>query len=142
MSDMIDYLKSMKRLTAQMKAPCIEGVVLDNGHPFASPAVARPEGVKKGENKMCFMNSYNLAIENNFGYVEGFAVCTVCPLPLHHAWCIDRQGGVIETTWADAGLDYFGIPLEFSFIHEVLFETRRYGVLTPESAAFRKRFWS
>ncbi|MDD2923193.1 MAG: hypothetical protein PHQ36_12980 [Anaerolineales bacterium] len=87
------------------------------------------------------MNSYRLAFQMDWTYVEGFAIASIIPIPLHHAWVVDSNGNVIETTWETPGVEYFGVALDYSFIHEVMFETKRYGVLDPCSAIFRKRYW-
>ena len=140
MNSTLEYLEAIKNMTSKMKAPSIEGIVLEHGRPFVSPAQARPKGIRKGEDRMCFMNSYHLAMQTGWTYVEGFAISDVVPIPLHHAWVIDRAGMVIETTWETAGVEYYGIPLDTSFMHKVMLETKRYGILDPYSPSFRKRY--
>ena len=140
MNDLEIYLKAMAGMFERMNRPSIEAVVLKHGEEFKSPARPRPKGIRKRTNKLCFMNSYHLAESRNMTYVEGFAISKGVPIPLHHAWVVDQSGEVIETTWRDPGDFYFGIALDLSFIHHVMFETRMYGVLDTNSLTFRERF--
>lgn len=140
MSEMLTYLQVMKNMTAKMKAKCIETIVLEHGRTFIPSPCPRPKGIRRGKMKMCFMNSYHLAVEMNWTYVEGFAIASDIPIPLHHAWVVDQEGNVIETTWEDSAAEYYGIPLEFNFMERVMLETRRYGVLDPCSKIFQERY--
>mgnify|MGYP001012730423 FL=1 len=63
--------------------------------------------------KRCFVNAARLAAtrRDELQYVEGWAWGKV---PLHHAWCVDRDGNVVDPTWEpDPLLDaYFGVPFD------------------------------
>ena len=140
MSQMLQYLKFMDDVEKKMKQKTIEAVVLAHGKEYTPPVYPRPEGIKKGKDKECFRNSYLLAAQRGWTYVEGFAIPHVVPAPLAHAWVVDDGGNVIETTWYEPAHEYYGIALDMQFIHRVMFETSSYGALDYRSAAFRERF--
>src|SRR5262249_55671268 len=59
----------------------------------------------------CFRNAQMLFFGHfDFTYVEGFT-CWGTVGPVEHAWCVDANGKVIETTWKEIGSAYFGIPV-------------------------------
>lgn len=105
-----------------------EGMVLALGeeHPWRP----RPSWVEKGEDKQCFGNALNLAIEHDLVYVEGYAAGLI---PTLHAWCLDSDGYVIETTWdEDHPSDqhiYLGIPMNTEAVARHCVATGYYGVL-------------
>jgi hypothetical protein len=35
-----------------------------------------------------------------------------------HAWCIDPEGFVVDTTW-DEGMDYFGVPFRIEYVRRI-----------------------
>lgn len=47
---------------------------------------------------------------------------------MHHAWCVDKHGVVIDPTWRD-GNDYFGIPFDQSFAVNHMLSTKSWGIL-------------
>jgi len=124
------YLRAIAGMVA---SKTYEGIVLDHGQEYEPPVRPRPVGVRKGKNKLCFMNSYGLAFEKGWQYVEGYALSGIVPFPVLHAWVVTDSGEVIETTWKDSGVAYFGIPFDFDFIHKVLLETRTHGVIDAGS---------
>jgi hypothetical protein len=140
MSDMLNYLQAMKNMTLKMRMPAIEAIVLEHGKPFIPPVCPRPHGIPKGKVHECFRNSYHLAQTMFWTYVEGFAIASGVPIPLHHAWVVDHHGNVIETTWKDAGVEYYGIPLDLKFVNAVMLDTLHYGVLDYRSPTFRQRY--
>lgn len=85
-------------------------------------AAELPDNVKLGRRNHCFQESRALALAQpeRFTYVEGYAFNR--GLPLHHAWCVDEYGSVVDPTWADIeGVLYCGIP----FRHDVIYEGTR-----------------
>jgi hypothetical protein len=65
----------------------------------------------QGAPKMCFGNSIILAATRGLRYVEGYASAPV-GLSVHHAWNMDANGLLVDSTWMNTGLAYFGV--EFS----------------------------
>lgn len=134
----IDGLQSyLKFVAEQIGAMSYEAVVLKYGQSYPAPAIARPKGIRKGKDGECFANAYHVAADKGWQYVEGFARSIIF---VHHAWVIDDRGNVVETTWKEPGTEYYGIPLDMQFIHQVFLETRVYGVLNAKSETFMKRF--
>jgi len=68
---------------------------------------------RQGAPKNCFANAMLLGAEKGLRYVEGLAIADISiELPIHHGWNIDKHGNVIDNTWLNSGLVYFGV--EFS----------------------------
>lgn len=65
----------------------------------------------------CFGNSHRLAKRKRLIYVEGYALKTPSNIGIHHAWCTDESGIVIDPTWGQ-GIEYFGIPLDFKYARQ------------------------
>lgn len=129
-----------------------EQLVLENGQ-FDTPAPV-PPGVPKGQQRLCFMNAFQLATAHpdKYTYVEGYAHPGFMPLPIHHAWVVDNQGKVIDNTWENPGDAYFGVHMSFKFIMQRADKTGVYGVFggygdsrdlykdgLPQSAAPKKK---
>jgi hypothetical protein len=78
----------------------------------------------------CFRNAYILASVRDLVYAEGFAISPLASLGLvHHAWCLDASGTVIDVTWKDSqACRYYGIPFRLQFVHKVA--VRNHGYLT------------
>lgn len=137
MSDLKQYLLSVGKITTQKT---YESIVLKYGRAFEAPAHPRPEGIRKGRDKRCFMNSYRLT-EQGYHYVEGFAIPNISvAIPVQHAWVVDDNDNVIETTWPESGLEYYGIIFDREFVDKVMLELRVYGIMDFRSKAFRDKF--
>lgn len=64
------------------------------------PAPTTPHRYPQGRPKACYGNAINIAAFYGLPYVEGFAASAVVPsLPVHHAWNLDGDGCVVDTTW-------------------------------------------
>jgi hypothetical protein len=88
----------------------LQRFILITGQPFrAQPLPARYRRAKPRE---CFGNAIALAkrSKGRLVYVEGYAMRDKLPgLLVHHAWCVDERGDVIDPTWADPeAASYFG----------------------------------
>ena len=82
-----------------------------------------------GTPQQCDANAYALAQpETAYRYCEGQATTSNLDFPLDHAWVIDRDGKVIDPTWAD-GAQYFGVAFSPLFVIKVLAKTKHYGIL-------------
>lgn len=129
MSDDQEFiLKYLQMISSYGNNNRAEKLTLKYGQPFATPAQARPVGMKKMKDHECFRNAYLASMEHGWQYVEGFAMTIV---PLHHGWCVDRDGNVIETTWASPGTAYYGIAIPHPILDAALVEQKYYGVLCP-----------
>jgi hypothetical protein len=124
---------AQRALQGQTEGYCLLGSLL---HAYITQrsllfnAVALPETVARGRKQECFANATQLALENRdrYVYVEGYAFSTV-GLVTSHAWCVTREGDVIDPTW-DAPEDcaYLGIPFSEDFLTEQMQQTGVYGV--------------
>lgn len=90
-----------------------------------TPAL-KPEHVGFDPLGMCFQNALHLAHASGYTYVEGYATNYV---PIHHAWCVDFAGNVIDPTWRELGCSYFGIPFDTEYVVRTALATRLYSVL-------------
>jgi hypothetical protein len=68
-----------------------------------------PAGIDYLEVKHCIKNAFWTALRERFVYVEGYAISCWSDLPLLHAWNLDQQGFVVDTTWNPHGRAYFGV---------------------------------
>lgn len=59
--------------------------------------------------KACFRNAALFAFAHRLPYVEGYATAII---PVHHAWCLDHDGRILEVTWKTLGADYFGVQAQ------------------------------
>lgn len=112
------------------KYACFEEFILKHGRSFDN-IVELPGEVKRGKSRECFKNAATLAIEYypTWIYCEGYAAG---PIPVLHAWCVNRRGAVIDPTWND-GTEYFGIPIKQSYLLKSLRENEVYGLLGVSS---------
>lgn len=100
------------RLTGRMQR-----FQLDHGRFFTPQPL--PRQFKPGLKRACFKNAQELAANcNELTYVEGLAFCMI---DAPHAWCVDAEGNVVDTTWTDAkqiASAYFGVPLSRDYVIE------------------------
>lgn len=70
----------------------------------------KPAAYPKMAPKMCFGNSILIAARYGLRYVEGYACAKAATmLPIMHAWNIDDDGSLVDTTWGDQGAAYMGV---------------------------------
>lgn len=87
-----------------------------------------PSDVPAGKQRCCAWNSYELATAEpeSYTYFEGVATNRSGPSwPLSHAWCVDRQGHVVDRTWPSrttGALAYRGVPLPLGVIRDLIVE--------------------
>lgn len=99
----------------------IASLALEFGLPWARADL--PDDIQKGQVGRCFWHAFQLALQHpeRFTYVEGYAF-NGRPIPIHHAWCVDKGGNVVDPTWNVAATSACaGIP----FKHDVLLKTGR-----------------
>jgi hypothetical protein len=101
-------------------------LLIQYGVPF-EPAPLPPE-ISPGKMRCCAWNSCELASAHPdlFTYYEGVATHRTGPRwPLSHAWCVDRQGRVVDRTWTSrttSPLAYRGVPLPLGVIRDWIVE--------------------
>lgn len=71
-----------------------------------------------GAKRECFMNSRMAAIgcDGDLIYCEGVSHVFGAIDLIHHAWCINHQREVVETTWPILGDVYFGVPFTLEYV--------------------------
>src|ERR1019366_9509755 len=62
-------------------------------------------------------------------YVEGYI--TVHGVPIKHAWTVDEDGQVVDSTIDGAGKvdNYFGVPFSTTYLEKTLVKNKVYGLL-------------
>jgi hypothetical protein len=63
----------------------------------------------EGAAKQCFVNSLDLTLSHGFAYVEGEALKADLPISFHHAWNLDAEGRLADSTWKNDGDAYLGV---------------------------------
>ena len=153
---MRDYLEALIEMhkTIREAEPggvvCMEDFVLRFGRAFTPQRL--PDKYPLGTPKNCYSDATALvaASKGELIYCEGYA-CGV--IPVMHAWAVDREGRVVDPTWAACehntgklpGSAYFGVPFVWAFVAETMVRSEHFGVidnwwerhplLQPESVA-------
>ena len=82
---------------------------------------------RRARHKLCYMNSYKLALEDpGMIYVEGWCWREYS---FEHAWCIDPNGQVIDPTLREAD-GYYGIPFRWEYVRATALSTKVYGIIS------------
>lgn len=93
-----------------------------------------PDDVKRGQPKQCYRQARALALDQpeRFIYVEGYAFHE-SPVPIHHAWCVDKNGNVADPTWAyTERAIYCGVAFVHEALNEKIYNLNEWGFLgTP-----------
>jgi len=101
-------------------------LVAENGFEFKGSPL--PDYIKQRTPKECFANALHLALETGLTYVEGYI--SVHAVPIHHAWCVDEHGTVIDPTVVNPeDREYFGIPMDIDFVMHHCLASGYYGIL-------------
>ena len=104
-----------------------EAYLLKRGVFFKAPTEPCPY---EGEKKMCYINATHLALDYpEYTYIEGYAVSHLIDMAVEHAWVVDTDGNVIDSTWENKGVAYFGVEIPDQALREALLETGVYGIL-------------
>lgn len=90
----------------------IHSLILKHGHFWTAGNL--PKNVQAGRLGACFEQARELALlhPERFTYVEGYAYSQIdfC-VPIHHAWCVDEYGNVVDPTWSEPSAGVFaGVP--------------------------------
>jgi hypothetical protein len=85
-----------------------------------------------GTPKECYSNAAHLALDGPYRYVEGYAMRDSLCIPIHHAWVLDEDGKVIDTTWQrPEDCQYLGVRIARDALRRELLKNGVYGVLAP-----------
>lgn len=77
----------------------------------------------------CYSNAARAVMDRpSWTYVEGYACAPTVAIPMPHAWAIDADGVLVETTWDKPGAHYFGLAFERRALFEHLASVGWYGV--------------
>jgi hypothetical protein len=119
-TELLEYLEAIRtlKITNHMKPEGFhyygaEDFLLQHGKWFDVGPIRKD--VKVGAQKQCFGNSIMLAGTRDWKYIEGYAVAPIGKygaFPVHHGWNLDETGALVDSTWMNTGLCYFGV--EFS----------------------------
>jgi hypothetical protein len=94
-----------------------------------------PAGVRYGRTKECFKNAMRLADRRpDLMYVEGWASRPALGIPMHHGWCVDAQGQVVDPTWRvetpdEPPIEYLGVAFTMDQVHAAQVRSGVYGIL-------------
>jgi len=127
-ADLVKSIKSESAHTYKFKG--CEDLVLQLGE-FHRPKPL-PTWLEKGRLQACYANSFKLMTDHpaTLTYVEGYACRAGLPLPVLHAWCIDREGWVYDATWPyEKETIYRGISFNRNFVLECVLDTGGYSIL-------------
>lgn len=115
--DYLEMVTSVTRKAANMDKVAYAGptdVVLQHGRAWEPFSALQFE---RGERQQCFANAQRLALlHSDLTYVEGYAMSVI---PLHHGWCVDRDGRVVDTTWDALPREYFGVPILTRYVRKL-----------------------
>lgn len=75
--------------------------------------------------KQCFRNSLLLSLTNSeMKYFEGYYIFNDIPIPFEHAWNVNSEGEVIDTTIFVNGkrkpVQYFGVEIQYKILQKYL----------------------
>ena len=119
-------LRKTHNLRSTLAYLCFEDFILQHGTLFTEmspdqPVVGQNNRYRPRTMKACFHNSYCAAVasKGRLRYAEGYADSII---PVHHAWNLDPEGLVVDTTWCHdgehlpkPGRSYMGLvfPIEY-----------------------------
>ena len=87
-------------------------VFLERGQFFEAQLL--PKGFRRGKAKQCYNNSFDLTVrKEGLSYCEGFVVIPLTKgkwVEIENGWCVMKDGKVIDVTFREPGLAYFGVP--------------------------------
>lgn len=79
---------------------------------------------------------------DDVNYAEGYAVDRVgLPLPIQHAWVVDKDGRVIDPTWSDSSDNlYFGVVFRKDFVSQMITMASYWSGLLADPVLMRRHF--
>lgn len=115
-----------------------EDFVIQKGKDFKSQKYPEKYKGHRGKAKLCFTNAFNLSQRfPELIYVEGYGMSPKIPLAIHHAFCVDKEGGVVDPTWdSQEEIAYFGVEFKQEYVVETILRTEHYGILENWTEGF------
>ena len=111
------YLEKVRDFAGQLPAKYhyrnVYDFVLREGR-FFEPQ-PRPDLITLRHIGECFRNAFLTMMKTGLQYAEGYAVVG-SKNPVLHAWNVDAEGSVIDSTWEPVGSIYFGIVFPPSIV--------------------------
>ncbi len=130
-----NFLEIMRRLRSGIPVTGYyyrgqEDFILQHGQGFAP---RKPKGYRWRKARNCFGNTHKLVMyDPTLRYVEGYGL-TGLGIPLEHAWAIDEDNQVIDTTWrwndGSPPEGYFGVIYPTQLVNQIILRKKCYGVL-------------
>jgi len=124
-----------------------------NQHGQFWPLQPFPANERPGRPNSCFYNAFSACLKSDLRYVEGYALAII---PIHHAWCVDEHGLVIDHTWArfkpnrhspyedngygGIGLSYFGVEFPLELVRRVMLASQTPSVFYGGIEFMKQRF--
>jgi hypothetical protein len=105
--------------------------ILAHGERFAPSPL--PSEFRRGRPDQSFRNATELVMRDvsMFTYVEGYVLSSS---PVMHAWCLDKDGTVIDPTWEDIKVrGYFGVRFPIRLLYASMAVSDAYGIFHVNS---------
>lgn len=120
LAEITGYLRQIAEMESMTRA--FATFTLEHGREWESQEL--PFGYPAGVPRGCFGNSQKIlfskaAKHEDLVYVEGYACSGSLgfPFPTAHAWLVDPEGRVVDTTWEDPAIStYFGVPFNPEYV--------------------------
>lgn len=123
-----DLIKQEIEMWGRLGHPALmQKFIFENGRRFGKAKKAK----KLGKPKLCFMNAYHHAADNDLEYVEGYVLIPNIPFLIHHAWCCEKGDDTpIEVTIKNCeDHEYFGIEFDVYTVGQEIAKNQVYGIL-------------
>lgn len=134
MSHDLNPCRQYLKVTQSANDP-MAGFYLAHGRSFE---ISNTKLAQRGVAKQCYRNAGTLVIDDCDGlytYCEGY-VHPPGLFPIHHAWCLDGGGKVIDPTLRENPDNlYFGIAITTEHLLATILKTGVWGVLGPTPCA-------
>jgi hypothetical protein len=129
----VEQMVELHKIFEQMHGPILNNptpvyeFLLEHGQEFQGIPWTkfRGTGYRKMKAQMCFANCWAASlIIPDLTYYEGYAHAGL--ITVHHAWCVDEQGRVVDFTWRKKAQnrlpenewEYFGVGFNSAMLND------------------------